>query len=412
MEFGLPSTMKAQYLESFNTPYVFRRDVPLPILSSDHPHDVLVKVDAASYCHTDAVLSSGAMSPNPPVFPHVGSHEFAGTVVSLPEDPSHHGLKVGDRVGVPGRSFHPCGSCFECSSSPKPNSTSDQNPKKPSNEHNSNTDEQHPNHPDPYTDPPGYSVYCPYSSNLGISAPGGFQEYVVVDSRQVTPIPDGLSSVDTAVLMCAGLTIYAALKRCDLRQGQRVGIIGCGGGLGHLGLQFAYHMGLKVVGVDNAEKPLQLAQTIADSGRAETQIVDARAQQAADIRKHLGGEEDDDLKREMGDMGLDAVIILPESQRAFDYGVSLLRNHGLCVVVSFPEAGFHVSARDVVFRDISVVGSLVGSNRTLREMVGFAARHGVRASVKTFPLSKLNELVGVYHRGEGGKLVIDMTLPD
>ncbi|RYP26979.1 hypothetical protein DL767_007842 [Monosporascus sp. MG133] len=367
--------MKAQFLEAFNKPYVLR-SVPLPTVTD--PYDMLIKVDAASYCHTDAVLAAEQMRPNPPSFPHVGCHEFAGTVVALPEN-STSPFRVGDRVGVPGRSFHPCGTCFECASGPTPE--------------------------DADADPPGYSVYCPRSQNNGISAPGGFREYAVVDSRQVAPIPENLSAVDTAVLMCAGVTVYAALKRCRLRPGQRVGIMGCGGGLGHLGLQFAVRMGLEVWGVDNADAPLRLAGEVANGAR----VIDARNVDAAEVVARLGRE---DGKQDRGDMGLDAVIILPESQEAFDYGVSLLRNHGKCVVVSFPERGFHISARDVVFRDISITGSLVGSNKLLREMLQFAAQNNVRAVVRTFPLSRLNDLVAEYHKGQGGKLAIDMARSD
>jgi propanol-preferring alcohol dehydrogenase len=97
---------------------------------------------------------------------------------------------------------------------------------------------------------------------------------VVVDERQVTRHPEGMGAVDAAVLMCAGVTVYAALKRCKLRSGQRVGIIGCGGGLGHLGLQFALAMGLRVVGVDNADGPLRLAEDVM-KGKDAVWIVDA-----------------------------------------------------------------------------------------------------------------------------------------
>jgi D-arabinose 1-dehydrogenase-like Zn-dependent alcohol dehydrogenase len=372
---SLPESMRAQFLDAFNTPYALR-SVPLPTFSS--PHDILIKVDAASYCHTDAVLAAGQMQPNPPSLPHIGCHEFAGTIVALPDDSSST-FRIGDKVGVPGRSFHPCGTCFECATGPTPE--------------------------DPDADSPGYSVYCSKSLNNGIGGPGGFREYAVVDSRQLAPIPGSLSAVETAVLMCAGVTVYNALKRCGLKPGQRVGIIGCGGGLGHLGLQFAAKMGLKVVGVDNADAPLFLSRDLATGAT----IVDSRVRSADEVVTELGKE---DGKQDRGDMGLDAVIILPESQKAFDYGFSLLRNHGKCVVVSFPEKGFHISARDVVFRDISIVGSLVGSNKTLREMLEFAAEQKVKAVVKTFPLSRLNDLVGEYHKGEGGKLAIDMALPD
>ncbi|KAL2205529.1 alcohol dehydrogenase-like protein [Sarocladium strictum] len=374
---ALPSTMKAQFLNAFNELYEYR-SMPLPEVTQ--PNDVLIKVEAASYCHTDAVLAAGKMRPNPPSFPHIGCHEFAGTVVALsPNADPAISLQVGSRVGVPGRSFRPCTTCFECASGPSPES--------------------------PDADPPGYSVYCPESTNLGLNGPGGFSEYAVVDARQVAPIPDSMSAVETSVLMCAGLTIYAALKRCGLQKGQRVGIMGCGGGLGHLGLQFAVAMGFKVLGVDNADGPLSLAR----QSTREARIVDAREEEADDVVKQLG-EEDGRVDR--GYMGLDAVIILPESQAAFTYGIKLLRNHGTCVVVSFPELPVQIAAQDLVFRDVSVTGSLVGSKKLLREMLHFAAQHEIRAKVQTYPLSRLNDLVEEYHKGSGGKLVIDMALTD
>ncbi|KAK4239526.1 putative alcohol dehydrogenase protein [Achaetomium macrosporum] len=380
----LPRTMKAQFLDAYNTPYTLR-SVPLPTLEESSPHDILIKVDTASYCHTDAVLAAGQLPPFPSSFPHIGCHEFAGTVVSVPPG-SNAKLRPGDRVGVPGRAFHTCGTCFECRAGVTDETDADAD-----------------------GDPPGYSVYCPHAGNLGISAPGGFAEYAVVDDRQVAPLPEGMGAVDAAVLMCAGVTVYAALKRCRLKPGQRVGVMGCGGGLGHLGLQFALAMGLRVVGIDNADGPLRLAREVVEGRQEAAMIVDARTENAGEVVTEIGQQ---DGKQEPGEMGLDAVVILPESQKAFDYGVALLKNHGRCVVVSFPEKGFHVSARDLVFRDISVVGSLVGSNRTLREMLRFAAEYRVRARIRIFRLSDLNDLVAEYHKGQGGKLVVDMTLPD
>lgn len=195
--------------------------------------------------------------------------------------------------------------------------------------------------------------------------------------------------------MCAGVTIFGALKRCapQLGKGRTVGILGCGGGLGHLGVQFAVKMGYRVVGVGTKDEALRLAEEVGEGG-AQVRIVDARKKTVEQLVEDEGT--------------VDAVIILPESQEAFDYGMGMVRDHGKCVVVSFPEAGFHVSARDFVFRDITIVGSLVGSIKTLRETLEFAAEHRVRAKIKTFPLTQLNELVEAYHRGDGGKLVVDV----
>ena len=113
MASDLPTSMQAQFLESYKTPYKLRT-VSLPVPTT--PHDVLIRVDAASYCHTDFVLAEGQMPGLPNSFPHIGCHEFAGTVISHFESPSEKAsyLKVGQRIGVPGRAFHACENCFEC----------------------------------------------------------------------------------------------------------------------------------------------------------------------------------------------------------------------------------------------------------------------------------------------------------
>lgn len=376
MAANLPKTMRGQFLDAFKKPYTLR-SVPLPQPST--PHDILIKVDAASYCHTDYVLALGQMPGLPKSFPHIGCHEFAGTVVLHSPSPSSQAssFKPGDRVGVPGRAFHACGTCFECKGSKDPIAHDDGE----------------------------YSVHCLNAENNGLSKDGGFAEYVVVDALQLAPIPDSMTPAETAPLMCAGITIYAALKRSKLKHGDRVGIMGCGGGLGHLGLQYAMKMGYRVLGVDAADGPLKLAQSLKTGAR----IVDARTEKAADIVQQLGVE---DGKTYKGEMGLDAVIILPESQQAFDYAMTLLKTHGKCILVSFPENGFHISSHDVVFRDISIIGSLVGSNKMLREMLDFSAEHNVRAVSRSFPLSKLNDLVEEYHKGGGGKLVVDLSLEE
>ena len=313
------------------------------------------------------------MPPNPPRFPHIGSHEFAGTVAALSNSPSDiaKAYPIGTRLGIPGRGYHVCGSCFEC--------------KNPNNDY------------------VGYGYRCPNAFSNGLSKDGGFSEYAVVDARQVAALPDNMTAVTAAPLMCAGVTIYNALIRCQLSPGQRVGIIGAGGGLGNLGLQFAEAMGLRTIGVDAADGPLKLAKSLG----TKATIIDARSTSADDVAQTLGKE---DNKSERADMGVDAVIILPESQAGFDYGTMLLRTHGICVVVSFPENGFQVSARDLVFRDIQVVGTMLGTRSSLQEMVAFAAKHNIKAVTKTYSLERLNDLVDEYKKGEGGKLVIDMAL--
>lgn len=375
--------MQAQHLDAYNSPYKLR-SVALPTPTS--PHDLLIKVNAASYCHTDAVLAAGQMPGLPRSFPHISCHEFAGTVQSHSASPSAAALSfaVGTQIGVPGRAFHACGSCFECRNDRARDDAVG-------------------------TDDAGYSVHCVRAENNGLSRAGGFAQYAVVDARQVARIPGAMTAVETAPLMCAGVTIYAALKRSGVRSGARVGILGAGGGLGHLGLQYGVKMGYWVLGIEAADAALGLARSVAATLEPRPVVVDARATAAEDVVRDLGAQ---DGKEAVGEMGLDAVLVLPESQAAFDYGMKLLKAHGTCVVVSFPEKGFHIDSRDVVFRDIKIIGSLVGSNKTLREMLEFSAEHGVRAISTSFSLARLNELVDEYRNGRGGKLVVDMALED
>ncbi len=134
-------------------------------------------------------------------------------------------------------------------------------------------------------------------------------------------------------------------------------------------------------------------------------IVDARSQDAADVRVEVCGKPDASLE---GEKGADTALILPEAQQAFDYGMKLLRNHSTCVTVSFPIDGFKMMPRDLVFRHIQLKGVLVGRNRHLRAMLQFAGANGVRAKVTTYRLQDLNQLVDDYHHGAAGKLVVDM----
>jgi D-arabinose 1-dehydrogenase-like Zn-dependent alcohol dehydrogenase len=377
--------MRAQVLRAFNEPYEFTNDHPKP--EQIPPGDVLVKVLAASYCHTDTVYAQGVMAPA--TLPRVGCHEFAGEIAGIGDGiPSslRDRLAIGTLVGVPVRSYHPCGECTECIH------TKDDIPK--------------------------YSVFCQKAGRLGVSIDGGFQDYVCVDARQLEPVPSPLTPIEVAPLMCAGLTIFASIQRakheCSVGGSKcsSVAIIGAGGGLGHLGVQMAIKMGFaKVIATDTSDGALTtIANVTSAYSREELSrlvTVDARMTSTDKITAdHLSGSDGS----QTDDPGADAAIILPESQKAFDYGMRLIRRHGVCVVVSFPQAGFVVNPNDLVFRDISVVGSLIGSHAQLREMMHFAATHRIRAQTRTFALENLNELVEEYHRGNGGKLVVDMAL--
>lgn len=362
--------MKANTLEAFNKPYVLRDDVPEPQLVE--ALDLILRVEAASFCHTDELLRTGQRAVLPEL-PFVGCHEFAGEITAV--GPDVRDFKVGDKIGVPSKGFHSCGTCKECMWT------------------------------DSINDEPGYSVYCPKSKELGLNFPGGFAEFALVDSRAVTKIPDGMTSLETAPLMCAGITIYSALRKCHLRPSQSVGIIGAGGGLGHLGVLFAEKMGLDVVAIEAADGPLRLVKEVATSS---TLIIDARDTDATEVRQKISVQRD--TRDESDDeRGLDAVLVLTESQGSFDYGMKLLKRHGSLMIVAIPKEGFHLSAADICRRDIKILGVQVGSVKMLREMMQFVGEHNVRSVSRIYPFDQLNQLVEDSHNSQGGKYVLDVS---
>jgi D-arabinose 1-dehydrogenase-like Zn-dependent alcohol dehydrogenase len=375
--------MRAQVLEAFNTPYTLKSLPPPPPPGG---HDLLIRVLSASYCHTDAVFASGSAWRG---LPRIGSHEIAGTVAAIgPLVSSSLGLEIGTLVGAPSQAYHPCGECWECK--------------------NNGEDEEA---------RPGYGYNCPKCEILGLTRDGGFQDFCTVDSRMVVGVPEGMKPTEVAPLMCAGVTVWNALERADVNmkgdgnQGYYVGISGAGGGLGHLGVQFAARLGCRVVAIEAADKPLALlsgvVQDLGDLGK-NVAIIDARTERPNEVKDSIFGATEEVLQNERG---CDAVLILPDSQEAFDYGMKLLKNHGTCVVVSFPRE-FRFDPNDVVFRDVKIVGALLGRNAQLRAMLEFAAGNNVRANSKVYSLERLNQLVEDYHKGLGGKLVVDMEISE
>ena len=220
--------------------------------------------------------------------------------------------------------------------------------------------------------------------------------------------------------MCAGLTIWSALARGGIstttpkdNTGKTVAISGAGGGLGHLGVQFAAKLGCTVLAIEAADAQLTLLEGVVSdlesAGAAgKVHIIDARSTSASDARALVSNHASDAVEKD--ESGADCLLVLPEAQTALDYGMQLLRDHSTCVVVSFPLDGFKFNPRDIVFRHIDVVGVLVGRNWQLRAMLEFAAKYGVKAKSRYYRLEDLNGLVEDYHRNEGGKLVVDFAL--
>ena len=336
-------TMKAAIVKQFGKPLVIE-DVPLP---QPGPGEVLVKVRACGVCHTDLHAASGDW-PVKPVPPFIPGHEAAGIVAAL--GPGVTNLKVGDAVGVAWL-HDACMACEYCET--------------------------------------GWETLCEHQHNTGYSVNGGFAEYVIASAAFAAKLPATVDFAAIAPILCAGVTTYKGLKETDARPGEWVVISGVGG-LGHVAIQYARAMGLKVVAVDIAEDKLKLArETGADLA--------VNALEAAAVDKVLAATGG----------GAQGVLVTAVATAAFAQALKMVRRKGTVSLVGLPPGEFPTPIFDVVLKRITVRGSIVGTRRDLDEAIAFAADGKVKAEVTKVPLAQIND---VFERMKAGKIDGRMVL--
>ena len=331
-----PKTMQAAVVEEFGKPLVIR-EVPVP---TPGPGQALVEIIASGVCHTDLHAAEGDW-PVKPTVPFIPGHEGAGIVVALGPGVTH--LNLGDRVGVAWL-HSACGHCEFCLS--------------------------------------GWETLCLKQQNSGYSVNGSFAQFALAQADYLGRIPENLSFVDAAPILCSGVTTYKGLKQTNARPGEWVVISGAGG-LGHVAIQYAKAMGLHVAAVDLGPEKMALASKLG----AEITI-DARTQDpATEIQKQIGGAH--------------GVLVTAVSTIAFKQAIGMLRRGGTCVLNGLPAGEFPVSIFDVVLNGYTIRGSIVGTRLDLEESLAFAAEGKVKATIETLPLDSIND---VFDRMKHGKI--------
>lgn len=329
-------TMQAAVVEKFGAPLVVR-EVPVP---TPGPGQALVEIIASGVCHTDLHAADGDW-PVKPTLPFTPGHEGAGIVTALGPGVTH--LKEGDRVGIVWL-HSACGHCEFCLS--------------------------------------GWETLCLGQKNSGYSVNGSFAQYAVAQADYLGRIPQNLSFVAAAPILCAGVTTYKGLKETDARPGEWVVISGVGG-LGHVAIQYAKAMGLHVAAVDLGPEKMALARKLG----AEIAI-DAKTQDPpTEIQKQIGGAQ--------------GVLVTAVSTIAFKQAIGMLRRGGTCVLNGLPPGEFPVSIFDVVLNRYTIRGSIVGTRLDLEEALAFAAEGKVKATIETLPLESIND---VFNRLRAGKV--------
>lgn len=338
--------MQAAVVEAFGKPLVLRDcDIPTP-----GPGQILIKTEACGVCHTDLHAARGdwPLKPTPPFIP---GHEGIGIVVALGAGVTS--VREGERVGVPWL-YSACGHCEYCLSA--------------------------------------WETVCASAQFGGYTQNGGFAEYILADPNYVAHIPAGLDPLEAAPIICAGITTYKGIKEADVRPGQWIVISGVGG-LGHLAVQYAKAMGLRVCAVDIDDRKLAHASKLG----AEA-VVNAREGDPVQAVINITGG------------GAHGVLITAPSLSAFKQGVGMTRKLGTCVLVGLPPGEFPVPLFDVVANCITVRGSFVGNRQDMAEALAFAAEGKVKADIEVRPLSDINQIFEQLEHGDvQSRVVIDFS---
>ncbi len=311
---------------------------------AEGPFDVVLRLGGAGLCRTDLHIVEGQWAEKSGVnLPYTLGHENAGWVHEVGSAVTN--VAVGDSVIV-----HPhvtCGFCRACRA--------------------------------------GDDMHCSDPKFPGLSADGGFADFLKTSARSVVKLDPGLEPKDVAALADAGLTAYHAVKKAAaiLYPGTRAVVIGAGG-LGHIGVQCLKAMTpAEIVVVDRSEAALQLANEL---GADHSVLVDGT--QVAKVHELTDGD------------GAEAVIDFVGEGGAIADGIAMLRRAGTYYVIGYGGV-LNVPAIDIISTEISFVGCLVGTYNDLAELMTLAAQGKVKLHTSTYPLDAINDAMADL---DGGRL--------
>ncbi len=288
------------------------------------PQDVEIEISHCGICHSDLHLIDNDWSTS--VYPLVPGHEIVGTVAAAGVDCA---LRLGQRVGV-GWQRSACHQCEQCLA--------------------------------------GNENLCPRQEATCVGHMGGFARRIRMDGRFAFPLPEALDAATTAPLLCAGVTVFAPLRRWSVSAGARVGVIGIGG-LGHLALRFLRAMGCEATAFTSSPDKAQAALALgATDVASSTNVRELRA---------LANR-------------FDFLLCTVPARLDWISYVQTLKPNGVLCLVGAPPGLLQVSAGQLVTSQRVICGSDIGSPAAIREMLAFAAKHSIGAQVERAPLADVN----------------------
>jgi D-arabinose 1-dehydrogenase-like Zn-dependent alcohol dehydrogenase len=318
---------------------LIERDVPEPSAGQ-----VRVKVEACGICHSDALVKEGLWPGLQ--YPRVPGHEVAGHIDAVGGGVTN--WEKGQRVGVGWHGGHD----FVCEQCRR-----------------------------------GDFAMCINRKVTGIDFDGGYAEYMIAPAAALAVIPDELPAEEAGPFMCAGVTVYNALRNSGARPGDVVAVQGIGG-LGHLGVQYARQMGFKTVALGRGKDKGPLAEKLGAHQYIDSSVADT----VAELQK-LGGAR--------------VILATAPSAKAISAVVDGLGVNGFLLVPAAPMEPLSVNALSLIMGRRSVSGCYSGTARDSQDTLEFSAFNGVHPMIEKYPL---NRVADAYEQMNSGKVRFRVVL--
>ena len=315
------------------------REIPEP-----QSGQVRVKVEACGICHSDVLVKDGGWPGLQ--YPRVPGHEIAGYIDAVGDNVV--GWTTGQRVGVGWHGGH----CFVCEQCRR-----------------------------------GDFAMCVNRKVTGIDFDGGYAEYMIAPATSLAAIPVEVPAEEAGPFMCAGVTVFNALRNSGARAGQIVAVQGIGG-LGHLGLQYARRMGFRTVAINRGNDKESLAHDL-----GAHYYIDASAQDAAAELQKLGGAN--------------VILATAPNAQAISALVDGLGPDGKLLVPAAPAEPLSISMFSLIIRRSSVAGWYSGTAKDSQDTMEFSALSHVHPMIEKYPLNRVAE---AYERMHGGKVRFRVVL--
>jgi D-arabinose 1-dehydrogenase-like Zn-dependent alcohol dehydrogenase len=329
----MPEKMKAAQISSAGGDWeLVERDVPEPGAGQ-----VRVKVEACGICHSDALVKEGLWPGLQ--YPRVPGHEIAGRVDAVGDDVT--AWSNGQRVGVGWHGGHD----FVCEQCRR-----------------------------------GDFAMCVNRKVTGIDFDGGYAEYMIAPASALAAIPDELPAEEAGPFMCAGVTVYNALRNSGARAGDVVAVHGIGG-LGHLGVQYARRMGFQTVAINRGNDKEPLAREL-----GAHHYIDATSSDVVAELQKLGGAR--------------VILATAPNAQAISALVDGLAPSGLLLVPAAPAEPLTISMFSLISHRSSVAGWYSGTARDSQDTMEFSALTGVHPMIEKYPLERVAEAYEQMHSGK------------